>query len=185
MIACCGKYLEESGIGDVLVENEMFGPGVIKSVMDGGHYVRSKRGMSIILEAMEHLQMLAFANYQDDHGGYEKFLLELENIQALFREVPLNQKKRVDSWNSVIENSIGFEKKFEDFRKSGCEKVNLFNIGTNLSMKYHLYFVTSQNHFEMATGICTCQHCGVRYPCALLSTELIINGGCQCTTRTV
>ena len=67
VIACCGKYLEESGIGDVLVENEIFGPGVIKSVMDGGHYVRSKRGMSIISEAMEHLQMLAFANYQDDH----------------------------------------------------------------------------------------------------------------------
>ena len=59
VIACCGKYLEESGIGDVLVENEIFGPGVIKSVMDGGHYVRNKRGMSIISEAMEHLQMFS------------------------------------------------------------------------------------------------------------------------------
>ena len=38
IIACCGKYLEESGISSVLVANEIFGPHV-KSVMEGSHYV--------------------------------------------------------------------------------------------------------------------------------------------------
>ena len=32
---CCEKYLEESGIISVLVGNEISGPQVVKSVMEG------------------------------------------------------------------------------------------------------------------------------------------------------
>ena len=45
LIACCGKYLEETGIDTVLSENKVYGPENVKSVMDGGNYVRGARGM--------------------------------------------------------------------------------------------------------------------------------------------
>ena len=45
MIACCGKYLEETGFDTAFAENEVYGPEIVKSVMDGGHYVRGIRGI--------------------------------------------------------------------------------------------------------------------------------------------
>ena len=58
IISCCSKYLEERGIDSVLIENEIYGSAVVKSVMDGGQ--RGKRGLSLISEALEHLQLSAF-----------------------------------------------------------------------------------------------------------------------------
>ena len=43
IINCCGQYLRESGISSVLVENEIYGPGVVNSVMEGGNYMREER----------------------------------------------------------------------------------------------------------------------------------------------
>ena len=50
VLACLGKYLEEVGIEQVLVKDEVFGPVVAKQVMTGSHFIRSKRGMSIMAE---------------------------------------------------------------------------------------------------------------------------------------
>ena len=38
------------------MENEIFGPGVVKTVMNGGHYVRGERGMTLTYEALHRLQ---------------------------------------------------------------------------------------------------------------------------------
>ena len=48
VVACCGKYLEDTGIDSILVENEVYGPENVKNVMNGGHYVRGIRGMAIV-----------------------------------------------------------------------------------------------------------------------------------------
>ena len=48
MIACCGKFLEETGFDTVFVENKVYDPDIVKSVMNGGHYVCGIRGMAII-----------------------------------------------------------------------------------------------------------------------------------------
>ena len=42
-IPCCCKHLEESGIGTVLIENEIYGPSVVNPVMDDKHW-RHKKG---------------------------------------------------------------------------------------------------------------------------------------------
>ena len=65
VIACIGKFLEESGVESVFVENEIFGPGVVKTVMNGGHYVRGKRGMGLISEALHRLQLIEFIKVTD------------------------------------------------------------------------------------------------------------------------
>ena len=39
VLACLGSFLKESGAKSVFVEAEVFGPVLIDSVLDGGHYV--------------------------------------------------------------------------------------------------------------------------------------------------
>ena len=67
VITCCGKYLEETGIDTVLVENEVYGPEIVKSVMGGGHYVRGVRGMSLISEVIQSLQINQFVKHDTEH----------------------------------------------------------------------------------------------------------------------
>ena len=66
IIACCGQYLEESGIDTVLVENKMFGIDVDKSVMNGKHYSRGKRGMMLISEAMLQIMLSEFSKESNE-----------------------------------------------------------------------------------------------------------------------
>ena len=60
VLACLGTYLKESGIEQILVENEIFGPVAVNSVMSGADYALGKRGMSLIAEAMSRLYISAF-----------------------------------------------------------------------------------------------------------------------------
>lgn len=55
VIACSGKYREESGIEIVLVENATYGISVVISVINESNYIRGKRRVSLIAEALEHL----------------------------------------------------------------------------------------------------------------------------------
>ncbi len=58
VLGCMGKYVEGSGVETALVENEIFGENVVKSVIAGSHYVRSLTGMMLLSEvinAMLHL----------------------------------------------------------------------------------------------------------------------------------
>ena len=71
MIACCRKYLEETGFDTVFVENEVYGPEIVKSVMNGGHYVRGICGMAIISEVLQTLQMNQFASQRSENGFSE------------------------------------------------------------------------------------------------------------------
>ena len=52
MIACCGKYLEDTRIDSILVENEAYGLENVKHDMNGGHYIRGIRGMAIVPEIL-------------------------------------------------------------------------------------------------------------------------------------
>ena len=42
VIVCCGIYLADTGIENVLVEHEIYGPGVVKFVMSASIYIRGK-----------------------------------------------------------------------------------------------------------------------------------------------
>ena len=49
VLASLGSFLKESDAKNVFVEIEVFGPVAINSVLDGGHYVRAKRGKSFVI----------------------------------------------------------------------------------------------------------------------------------------
>ena len=53
VIGCFGTYLESSGIQNLLVKEKVYGPAVVNSVMSGRNYIRGKRWMSLIAEAMD------------------------------------------------------------------------------------------------------------------------------------
>ena len=42
ILGCLGLYLETSGVDNILIELEIFGPGVVNTVMSGGDYIKSK-----------------------------------------------------------------------------------------------------------------------------------------------
>ena len=60
MIACCGTYLEDTGIDSILVENEVYGSENVKHVMNGGHYVRGICEMAIVSEVLHSLILNQF-----------------------------------------------------------------------------------------------------------------------------
>ena len=60
-----GFRLESSGIQNLLVKEKVYGPAVVNSVMSGGNYIWGKRGMSLIAEAMEQLQVYSFLQTSD------------------------------------------------------------------------------------------------------------------------
>ena len=62
IIACCGK-----------VGNKIYGINTVNSVMSGSHYFLCKRGMSLIAEALGHLQLSTFFE-----------LAELDRYETLF-----------------------------------------------------------------------------------------------------
>ena len=66
VLGCIGKYIEGSGAETVWLENGIFGPNVIKSVIDGSHYVRSLKGILLLCESIERLQLCEFFN---EHGN--------------------------------------------------------------------------------------------------------------------
>ena len=47
VITCIGKYLEGSGIDSIFTNNNVFGSGVVTSVLEGGHYSGALRGLSL------------------------------------------------------------------------------------------------------------------------------------------
>ena len=65
VIGCLDTYLKSSGIQYLLVEEKVYGPVVINSVMSGGNYIRGKREISLIAEPMKQLQVYSFLHSSD------------------------------------------------------------------------------------------------------------------------
>ena len=52
MITCSGKYLEDTEIRSILVENQVYGSENVKHFMNGDHYFCGIRGMAIVSEVL-------------------------------------------------------------------------------------------------------------------------------------
>ena len=58
-----GLYLQNSGIKEVTVENEISGPVGIKSILSGADYALGKRGMSLIAKTVGRLYIKALDSF--------------------------------------------------------------------------------------------------------------------------
>ena len=57
VICCLNTYLESSGIQNLVTEEKIYGPVNVNSLISGGNYFWDKRGMSLIAEVIEQLQV--------------------------------------------------------------------------------------------------------------------------------
>ena len=126
IIGCLGAYLETSGIQNIFVEHEIFGPGVVNTVMNGGNYVRGKRGISLLAESMEQLQITAFLQQYDIEmfGGMSE---KITQLQSLMENPNENQERISELWKVCLVELDSFEHAFNKFKMSDCEKSELFS----------------------------------------------------------
>ena len=104
MIACCGKYLEDTGIDSVLVENEVYGPENVKHLINGGHYTRGIRGMVIISEVLYGLLLRQFLIEKDENTenqvvqqvkGTTQLINETNNQSTKYRMGEVDNKNEI------------------------------------------------------------------------------------------
>ena len=60
LLRCAGRYLCGSGMDHALIEREIFGPKTLATVLSGGHYVQSFKGMLIVSDVLDCLMWSAF-----------------------------------------------------------------------------------------------------------------------------
>ena len=92
VIDCLGTYLESIGIQNLLVEEKVYGPAVVNSVMSGGNYIQGKRGMSLIAEAIEQLQVYSFLHSSDGEVFFE-LSDKIDELVIMMRDPNKNQAK--------------------------------------------------------------------------------------------
>ena len=129
VIGCLGTYLESSGIQNLLVEEKVYGPGVVNSVMSGGNYIRGKRGMSLIAEAMEQLQVYSFLQSSD--GVLFSELFDKIDELIMMRDPSKNQVNITSQWSKCMNILDKFEEAFNTFKTSSFAESNLFAYWNN------------------------------------------------------
>ena len=144
MIACCGKYLEETGFDTVFIENEVYGPDIVKSVMNGGHYVRGIRGMAIISEVLHTLQMNQFA-CQRGENVFNEVNDVVKKISAMITES--KSESAITEWECL--NILIKSREFEIFQTTGEKSSNQFTFWNGFIDKiYPVWRDLTRSHRE-------------------------------------
>ena len=130
LIGSLGTLLESSGTQNLLVEEKVYGPGAANSVMSGGYYIRGKRGMSLIAEAMEQLQVYSFLHSSDGEVFSELFD-KIDKLVIMIRDPNKNQINTTSQWNKCTNILDKFEEAFNTFNTSGSAESNLFAYWNN------------------------------------------------------
>ena len=86
VVICLNTYLESSGIQNLLIEEKIYGPVNVNSLISGGNYFGGKRGMSLIVEVMEQLQV--YCSYGLLMMGYFLNYLTKSTILLSKRVIP-------------------------------------------------------------------------------------------------
>ena len=81
IINCLGQYLEDSGIVEALIMTEVFGPKIVETVLKGSHYLRGVRGMGIIAEALQRIQLREFFA-SNEHEKYKSLFTQLKTMEV-------------------------------------------------------------------------------------------------------
>ena len=95
-----GTYLESSGIQNLLVKEKVYRPAVVNSVISGGNYIRGKRGISLIVEAMEQLQVYSFLQSPDGELFSELFD-KIDELAIMMRDPSKNQVNITSQWRNA------------------------------------------------------------------------------------
>ena len=75
----------------IFVESDVFGPGVVQSVMSGINYIRGKKGM-ILAETLQ----LQFQQYNQKHPISEVDSDNIKHFQSILSNTPRNESHNWD-----------------------------------------------------------------------------------------
>ena len=130
VIGCLVTYFESTGIQNPLIKEKVYGPAVVNSVMSVGNYIWGKRGMSLIAEVMEQLQVYSFLHSSDGKIFSELF----DKINELVIMMRALNKKQVDitsQWSKCMNILEKFEEAFNTFKIIGATESELFEHWNN------------------------------------------------------
>ena len=150
VIACLGKYLEEAGIASVFEETKTFGKVVaVNSVMNGGHYIRGKRGMGLIAETMTSLQLQAFFDTDSNNVKFQDLLHQIVHIQTLLDSDVLNYEMIRADWVKCKSHMGLFQDAYSKFKDDkGKESENFRYWTIFLDDLYPILRDLTQSHRE-------------------------------------
>ncbi len=115
---CIGKYIDGGGAETILVEQAVFGPNVIKSVLNGSHYERSVKGYLLLGEVIERMEWCEFLRQNDNLHKYEKELDAIENLNAALKAK--NRRKSCETLHTFVNCSKIILNDFKSFKKIMC-----------------------------------------------------------------
>ena len=118
IIACIGKYLQGSGVDSIFTNNRVFGSSVVINVLDGGHYTRGIRGLSIYAEVMQRLKLWSFF----EHHSIDEYPDLLKHIKSLQDQLQGDINHEI---NQTCENAMvplhQFTSDLKEFEKLGSQ----------------------------------------------------------------
>ena len=116
-IGCIGKYLRNSGAENIWIENSVFGPNVVQSVLGGTHYVRAFKGMVLLCETMERLQWMSFFKGKKP-DTYKEELPTLVKLQdSIARKEVTRSRELLEEFHN---SSAKMMESFRNFKSDGC-----------------------------------------------------------------
>ena len=98
----------------VFVENEIFGPGVVNSVLSGSNYIRAKRGMSLLSEVVQQLLLTKFITS-------DGFSDRLRILQQTFQEANDVENSISKEWENCLGTVSALSVPLAEFVKKGNE----------------------------------------------------------------
>ena len=132
IVACCGQYLEESGIDTVLVENKIFGIDVVKSVMNGKHYSHRKRGMMLISEAILQIILSEFSKESNEkQQNFQQLYQQVETLQNIIVNNFENDDLIKKEWYKCEQLSDKYVTLINEFISQGNRSSHLFKYWSN------------------------------------------------------
>ena len=131
IIACVGKYLQGSGVDSIFTNNRVFGSGVVTNVLDGGHYTRGIRGLSLYAEVMQRLKLMSsFEHHSIDK--YRDLLKHIKSLQDHFQG-DINHHEINQTFENAMVQLHQFSFDLKQFEKLGSQMSVIFRYWNNFT----------------------------------------------------
>ena len=115
LLKCQGKYLRGSGVDDALIECSVFGKGVLETVLNGSHYVRSLTGMLIVEDIV---MKLLWEEFWKHHKRTDYPVL---NQLTILQNKLTSNERCPEDFNAIVDQLDILRNDFTKF-KTSCEK---------------------------------------------------------------
>ena len=127
--ACCGKHLENTGAERVFTENEVYGPEVVTSVMNGKNYIMGSRGMALFSETLHRLLLGYFISHEIKGSGTDNLLSNARKFNDLLQEdhATMNEQLITD-WEIYRDLVEEFSIEFSIFQEKARDQSKQFQL---------------------------------------------------------